>query len=307
MTDTATDMPPPLPPGPDPSPPRLFRRAVADVWARRGAAARLLALPFVALFVVEALVLAGDVAAWEADPQAVGMPGGMFLRNVALALFVGAVAVGWHRMVLLDEAPAAAGPRWRPRLFGRYALSWFVIGFLIGLLVIVLALALYLPSLAAVSPGGDPVLLAEEMVAGRGLGHLAWILPLALVPLWVGIALFQRIALGLPEMAVTGAGMGFGASWRMSRPLRRPIAVAALAAAAAQLVVLLLAVLAIALASGVVTDPFGPVEIAWGREIVLSTIILVVQAGIALVGASLLTAIWRVLRPNGLNVAENSD
>ena len=177
---------------------KLFARAVRLILDHLDAALRLSLLPY--LLVAAATLwlglsfpdLVGQSGFDPADPPPAGFVMGqllVLLLNTVVTLWI---AVGWHRFVLLAEAPQG----WLPALRGSEMLGYFGRSILIGLLIVavIFAVSLMLATLIVpIAPG----------LAGPVIGSAA---------LFVGMILFYRLAVVLPAGAI-GRSMTFGEAW----------------------------------------------------------------------------------------------
>ena len=274
----------------------IFFPAFRDIAQNRAAAAGALILPAVALFAIE-LPLS---MAYVADPYLGG--GGLELvRFVIFCVAIGLLASRWHRAVILGETVAALPRGDALRRAIRYALSWFVIGFILGLVAILVTVVLALGFTVLTGIDGLSILdLVDPYGAGTGPG-LGAVVGVALMALgaWLFIYMLFRGAYGLPEQAVTGAGRGIRASFARTRVLARGLVVTSALATLVQ---------------GAIHFAFYPVvfeRLLWpydavtgdpltpglGALVLGSALLVLVDLAIALVGAAILTVIYREVPP----------
>lgn len=180
---------------------KLFVRAVRLLLDHLDAALKLSLVPYLAV-AVATIWLGLSFPEWigrgefdPADPPPTGFVAGqlaVLLLNTAVTLWI---AVGWHRFVLLAEAPNG----WLPPLRGPEMLGYFGRSALIGVLIVavILVVSLMLATLVVpIAPG----------LAGPVIGAGA---------LFVGMILFYRLAMVLPAGAI-GRSMGFGEAMRQT-------------------------------------------------------------------------------------------
>ena len=166
---------------------KIFVRAVRLLVDHLDAALRLSLVPYLAV-AVATVWLGLSFPEWigrgefdPADPPPAGYVAGqlaVLLLNTVVTLWI---AVGWHRFVLLAEAPRG----WLPPLRGPEMLAYFGRSALIGVLIVAVILAVSLMLATLVVPiapgfagavigagalfvGDDPVLPAGGRAAGRG-------------------------------------------------------------------------------------------------------------------------------------------
>ena len=141
---------------------RIFAHAITLVFSHIGFALRISALLYLVPAVLYELVIATVVR--NPDPLlALRIASPMFLFLAAAAALW--IAVGWHRYILLDEAPGAIAPPFR----GDRVLAYFGNSLLVGLIAFGIALVVFLPVgfIAAIigRAGGK---LSEAWAATRG-------------------------------------------------------------------------------------------------------------------------------------------
>lgn len=130
------------------------------------------------------------------------------------ALFFSWLAVGWHRYVLLDEAPG----RFLPRLSGDRPWAYFGRTIQIGLLTMVVVFVAGMP-LGMLAAG-----IVQAAPGPLGLFYAAG--PLFLLN-WILTALVLRFSVVLPASAV-GKPITLGEAWSKTSPGNGPIFVIAL-------------------------------------------------------------------------------
>ena len=275
------------------STPSIFRTAFAEVTANWGEALRLITLPYLVYMLLEipyVLLLVrsfnGEIIDWLPLMDLYGV--------ITFAFFIAAVAVGWHRFMLLSEAPAALGPRVHPLRWGRFALAWWGIGVVLFLgLFLFVALPLY-GVLGAVAPGAVEALVDSFYVLG-GEAPPRWLIVLLLACGWLLIVTYLyflfRCAMGLPAIAVRQDRFyGLRASWRLTRGFGRAILRATLPAGLG--IVCLIVLPSVAYYAGV--DYTNPASITTFRvEYSGRAIVALGEAVVALFGAAILNAIYR--------------
>lgn len=145
--------------------------------------------------------------------QAVAESGPMILiaalACVVLLFFVSSwVAVAWHRFVLLEEYPGLL-----PAVAGRPIWPYLGKVLLLSILLIIIAIPVSMVIgfvlIAPFQNASDTTILIAGFVAGILIGTILTVLSL-------------RFGLALPAMAV-GRPMGFGESWRLTKPLNGAI------------------------------------------------------------------------------------
>lgn len=177
---------------------KIFARAVRLLLDHIDAALRLSLLPY--LLVAGATVWLGlSYPDWvgrggfdPSDPPPAGYVMGqllVLLLNTVVTLWI---AVGWHRFVLMAEAPRG----WLPSVRGAEMLGYFGRSILIGLLIVAVILAVTVMLATLLVP------LAPNF-AGAVVGAAS---------LFVGMILFYRLAVVLPAGAI-GRSMTFGEAW----------------------------------------------------------------------------------------------
>lgn len=133
-------------------------------------------------------ITAAIVLADDDTPQSVGALATDFLATTAALLGVLSIAVAWHRLLILHEAPGASGANIASGNFWRYCGNALLIVLLLGI-----------PSLFVIVPFflTSPALLFVVTVV------------VYLLALLVGM----RLSLVLPARAVDDAGLTFKAAW----------------------------------------------------------------------------------------------
>lgn len=174
----------------------LFKHAFGMLWRNLGAAAKISLIPFALIVVVYALVFGGMIATAQrgGEPSA-----GSLVLGVPVMIVVGlalgtAIAVNWHRFVLLNE-PAS----WMPQIRTGRILAYIGRAILIGLgLGLIMGVAM-LPA---------TILGAAVGKAGAALGMIVT------VTIFVfGLAAYWRLSASLPGAALEG-GASIGDTWR---------------------------------------------------------------------------------------------
>ena len=271
----------------------LFFGALGDLGRHPAVVLRIALLPALVLALME-IPAANAYIDWLDDPCSFAAPPSELLNTVAFFFVVGAVAVSWHRFMLLDEAPGTVTPRPHWRAWGKYILAWIVLGVIVGLIVLVAVVA----PLFLIGSLIDPVLgqvimgvLAPETSFGPGPTSAAYVVfgvTVGLV-LFAYLALLFRMSMGLPSARHRrGGGRGCGASWRRTRPLARPILGLAVLAMVGQIVLSGLGFAMISAAADTEVPSLGAELAARGGLIVVDTIN-------TLIGAAILTRIYRAL------------
>jgi hypothetical protein len=176
----------------------IFIHSVRLVFSNIEAAFKVSLLPYALSSL--AFVFLGAAAASllsKNDPQAMmAAPPGLWFGYIVY-LFVSIIAalwiaVSWHRYVLLEEYPTS----WVPAFHGNAIMTYFGRGFLIGLLIIA-------------------VMVAISLVLGLALG---WMGPasfalMGVIGFAVASYIFYRLCPVLPSAAI-GRPMEFGEAWR---------------------------------------------------------------------------------------------
>ena len=208
--------------------PGLFFGAIGDLWARPGAVARIAALPLLVFLAIEALSTRTYVQWWNegasyTPPLQIGSILGFYV-------LVGLLAVGWHRVMILNEPPALVVPMSRLSNLFRYTIGWLVIGIIVGLAVVLLiGLPFYVLG-SLIDP--DFGVLMAEIFAPTGPVGAEDIMGLSLLMAFgcVGLGMYAylygifRASMGLPAVAVDAEQRpGLRASWRRTRPVARPL------------------------------------------------------------------------------------
>lgn len=206
---------------------KLFMQAVRLVLNNLNDALRISALLYFVPAIVAAVLLAGG------DPAAPPPPLAML---VSLIAFIGglAIAVAWHRFILLDERPTG----WLPAFDGRRMLVYFGYSLLLSLVAFAIALVV-------------------GMVLGifAVMGGVVLVILTGFVTVFVVLVIGYRLALILPASSV-------------DRPLRLGEAWAATSGATGDIVALAfisaIASVVISLPSLVFTGPLSAVGLLWG-------------------------------------------
>lgn len=180
---------------------KIFVRAVRLLLDHIDAALKLSLLPYLAV-ALATIWLGLSFPDWvgrgqfdPADPPPPGFIAGqlaVLVLNTVVTLWI---AVGWHRFVLLAEAPRG----WLPPMRGPEMLRYFGRSALIGVLIVAVILVVSLMLATLVVP------IAPDL-AGAVIGAGA---------LFVGMILFYRLAVVLPAGAI-GRSMGFGEAMRLT-------------------------------------------------------------------------------------------
>lgn len=191
---------------------RLFLHALRMVLGNLDAAVRISA-PAIAVYAVSQVLILAYVPELQQAPGTVQMPFEGLAPGIAL-LLIGlgilsavlflAVAVAWHRYILLEEAPGALGPRWNADAVLRY----FFAGLVLGLVILAVAIPVVIVASMVILPlaGG-----ARMPMAGTVLFLLTVYAPLTIVfyrlaPILPSAALGPRITLSAAWTATRGAG-----------------------------------------------------------------------------------------------------
>ena len=245
----------------------LWCETLMDLWDHRAAWPRLVPLPALILLVTGLL-----------DMLSIRLSGGYggYVMS-SLTLMVGIIAalailaVRWHRLSILGEAPGQ-GAGWRRP--AQYALDWIVIGVILGLMLGIPTVALFW-----LLDRADMVLLRLP----------PWLPALEVLINALIIFLFARLAMRLPHFAVRSELVGLRASWRATSGQTRPLAVASLMAGVAQTLVFSLPIWL----EGAVLGDDVPWPYPLGLDLAQVGLSTLTELAVILVGASLLTQLYR--------------
>jgi hypothetical protein len=221
---------------------------------------------------------------WAFPTEAETLAGafGLTIASVLVGLLLaGLVASNWHRRVLL---PAAPGLNLAIAL--RYTGKSVLFGLLITVLMVPFLVAgLYIQSLLL------PSLLSST---GNGFDISAAVAPFSagLVVLngivtWLGLLLFCRLGLILPHLALGHPALGLETSWSRTAPMSGPIAALTLIVTILQLPFLVWPV---------PQTLNGLDDAAWITDVLIH----VFYGGVVLLGAALLTELYRRTAPEPL-------
>lgn len=204
----------------------LFVHAIRLVLNNLQAALRISALLYFVPAIVAYALLSG------ADPSTPPSPLAILVSIIA---FIGslAIAVAWHRFILLDEQPAG----WLPAFDGRRLLSYFGYSLLLGVIALVIMIAVGL------------VLGIFAMLGGVILFVLT-----SFVTVFVVLVIGFRLALILPASSVDKR-LGLGEAWSATSGATGDIVVLALLCAGASVV--------LGLVSLIFVGPLSPLGILW--------------------------------------------
>jgi len=177
---------------------RIFAHAITLVFSHIGFALRISALLYLVPAVLYELVIATVVR--NPDPLlALRIASPIFLFLAAAAALW--IAVGWHRYILLDEAPGVIAPPFR----GDRVLAYFGNSLLVGLIAFGIALVVFLPV------GFIAAIIGR---AGGTISYLVLLLPLA--SYFVIAVLVYRVSLILPASAI-GKPIKLSEAWAATR------------------------------------------------------------------------------------------
>lgn len=195
---------------------RLFLHALRMVLGNFGAALRISA-PAIAIYAVSTVMIMAYAPELQQTQGAERMPGGgmqmpfegmepglalvvVGLGILSAILFL-AVAVAWHRYILLEESPGALGPRWN----GGAMWGYFVASLALGLVVLFAAIPVMIVAAMVILPLAGAM---QAPLVGTGVFMLAVYVPLVIV--------FYRIAPIMPSAAI-GRRMGISEAWNATR------------------------------------------------------------------------------------------
>lgn len=275
----------------------LFFGAIGDVLRDWSTTLRIVCVPVLLYSACELFFLSLEIPPLsDANIPPVIWPS--FARFFLYALMIGSIAVSWHRFKLRDEPPSQLAPRLNPKLWARYAVAWFVVGFVITLgLLVVVGLPLYVALGLAFPEMGERVmyLLGSVQLADLANDPLAAGICFAAATLtvWVGLYWAFRATLGLPALAISdGVGYDMTTSWQRSAPLRGVLAVTALWATVGQMAI------TFAPEPFLYSDPGwmdADVPLSYAYAVKDAVILLVFGTINALIGAAILTRIYAAL------------
>lgn len=205
---------------------KLFMQAVRLVLNNLNDALRISALLYLVPAIAASALLAGG------DPASPPPPLAIFVSFIA---FIGglAIAVVWHRFILLDERPTG----WLPTFYGRRMLVYFGYSLLLGLVALVIALV-----------------VGTVLGIFAVLGGAVMFIVTGFVTAFVVLAIGYRLALILPASSVDKP-LRLGEAWAATSGATGGIVALALISAVASVV--------IGLPSLVFTGPLLPVGILW--------------------------------------------
>lgn len=268
----------------------ILKAALSDIAARRMDVAKLMFLPMLANVLAEMNLTRVYIAT-----DYVGGTGAGFLAFFVSIATVAFVAVGWHRIVLLGEkAKIVAAPR--GAIYLHYAVSWFFIGFVPILGVLLLGVGVYV---IAVLFGLDAALLDGYYMYvpefAQGVGSMFYtgmgMFVVAMAVIWY---LF-RVGVVLPHLALGHNHIGMRRAWGLTRPQAGPIFGTALVASALQS---LATVLLFVSTSWAIDYETG--EAAILSEYVTTVLNVMVFTFSGLIGAAILTTIYKRIEPSEL-------
>lgn len=264
-------------------------RVLADLATDWRVAVRIALLPTLVVLVADTLLQTGGPDQPFLDPR-------NLFSMISFYGLVAVVAVAWHRHQLLSEVPAGVVPRVNWFRAIRYFLMWVLLG--IGIMLLIgLPLLLVYGALSVL--GADPILLqilehsvTTDWVNWASLGGV-----LIAVLIWLYTVLFYRSAMGLPHLAVADTWLGIRASWAQTRPLAGQIAITC--------VFTTVLICAYATVSSYAWANFYYNWEAAGETWVVNwPVVLAMVAGFllldvlsVLIGAALLTVVYRATRP----------
>ena len=286
-------------PHPSASATSLFFGAIADLLRAPGTVARIAALP-VAIFVLLQIPVSFQYVTWYNTPSE-SAPPTEWVEFLFFLVMLGFVASAWHRFKVNGVRPSGLWPEVRFGTAARYVLAWIVIGIIVGLLV-VLFVALPVLGIATLI---DPVLsqslgslVFPEGIYGGEVSDYGMALYVA-VGAVLGLAyiwLLFRMGMGLPSVAVNdGEGLGMRASWKATRSLAWPILGAAVFATIGQGLLYGLSMSALWL-----NGSFDGFDLTFAGELATRLVTLVVDVVNLLVGAAILTRIYRAVPAGAL-------
>lgn len=272
----------------------LFFGALRDLVQHPSAVVRMSALPLALYLGLEAFAARGYVA-WFNDLDGPVSPPTEILNIVAFFAILGVLASSWHRFMILGERPGYV-PKLGVGLVVRYVLAWFVIGLIVGLIVLVafgvplfIVGALMDPLLGqmmlnVIAP--DPYLPVE-----RGIGITAAVIAIGALAGASYFYLLFRMGMGMPSVAVRGGeGMGMRASWRATRGLARAIATLVVLALIGQA-----ALFGLSYASASLLADGQAEALSYGNELLRRVSFVLTDTTTTLIGAAILTRIYRAL------------
>jgi len=141
----------------------------------------------------------GDLETPAALP--VGLIKWMFLLNMATLVISLWVAVAWHRFIILGERPATL----IPPLNGARVMAYFLMSLLIGVIVVVILLVASVVLSPLAMMGGSSLIM---------MGYFPLLVPITYV--------VYRVSPVLPAAAL-GEGIGIGAAWRKTAPIKTAV------------------------------------------------------------------------------------
>lgn len=173
---------------------RIFLHAMRLVFSQLGAALRISGVLYIISSVISGFAYF-SVFGGVANPTQLPANSWQFFAATLISVLIYLwIAVGWHRFVLLDEAPATP----LPPFHGDRVLAYFGRLLQLGLLGLAVGVLIGLSSFALASlSGGNVVILS--------------VVPLVLLA--VMLLIFYRLAPVLPGAAV-GKPIGIGAAWK---------------------------------------------------------------------------------------------
>lgn len=209
---------------------KLFVHAIRLVLNNLQAALRISALLYFVPAIVASALLSGTPPGAPPPPLAV---------LVSIIAFIGglAIAVAWHRFILLDERPSG----WLPPFDGRRMLSYFGYSLLLGLIAVV-------------------IMIGVGMVLGifAMLGGVILFILTGFVTVFVILVIGFRLALILPASSVDKR-LRLGEAWAATAGAMGDIVVLALLCAGASVV--------LGLVSLIFVGPLLPLGILWDAAV----------------------------------------
>ncbi|WP_209426557.1 hypothetical protein [Pararhodobacter sp. SW119] len=240
---------------------RILLHAIRMVTDNPGPALRISVVPMAVL--LAATLALGGASTMFLDPESAARPGRAGAMAVLMLLQLGAtlwIAVGWHRYILLEEAPEG----FIPRFHGAAMLSYLWAGIIFSLVLMLVAIPFAL--LAGLIVG--PVVVADQGAVRGPVGLILFLL------VWLPVAYISyRISPILPS-AATGKRLPLNEAWYATGTGGGAFLVLAVAS--------VLLVWVLNLPTGILTPVSVPLALIWA---------FAVQWAVTLVGASVLTTI----------------
>lgn len=200
----------------------ILIEALSHIWKRPKHACIIIALPLVLnvsaeLYSAHRYVLS-DYASYDFSSTIV-----MLVNFITTAV----IAVCWHRLVLMDEG-ARIVPRSRFSLYFRYLIQWLIVGFLIGLIM----LMVFGAGAAVIWFSTRNAIWAQVVMSWFYAAELNSIGTIAIMTLVISLYcwLFFRCAVTLPHLALGRGEATMRQGWRVTQHIAKQIAVAAVLA-----------------------------------------------------------------------------